>query len=266
MSKKMLHAPVYYALAQARFNPILRMNKYVGEIQDLLREKGYVNFEPIEVNHLHIPNLNEHVITPQSFIPMVNWLFTDSDRRSGFILNNSTITHHTTKYQTNLEFLPELLIGLEVVHSVVNLAQINRLGIRYLDAVLPKKDESIDQYLVPGLQGITFKTAPQFALNEYVFRTECEPLIANGTLIARLHRFNGLLGYPPDITPHGLVQAPQFQLSEPLVHSVIDTDHFVEGVMPIDIGKLQQQLNAMHGDIKSVFNSMITEHAQAVWS
>jgi len=36
----MTKAPVYYALAQAQFNPVTAMAKYVDEIQDILRREG----------------------------------------------------------------------------------------------------------------------------------------------------------------------------------------------------------------------------------
>ena len=42
MSEKMSNAPVYYALAQAQFNPVAAMAKYVYEVQDLLRRDGYM--------------------------------------------------------------------------------------------------------------------------------------------------------------------------------------------------------------------------------
>lgn len=54
MSEKMSNAPVYYALAQAQFNPVAAMAKYVYEVQDLLRRDGYTLFEPQQVTHLQL--------------------------------------------------------------------------------------------------------------------------------------------------------------------------------------------------------------------
>ncbi len=48
----MSNAPVYYALAQAHFNPVAAMSKYVDQIQDRLRREGYPLFEPQQVTHL----------------------------------------------------------------------------------------------------------------------------------------------------------------------------------------------------------------------
>lgn len=54
MSEKMSNAPVYYAVAQAQFNPVAAMAKYVDEVQDILRRKGYTLFEPQEVTQLQL--------------------------------------------------------------------------------------------------------------------------------------------------------------------------------------------------------------------
>ena len=40
MSEKMSNAPVHYALAQAQFNPVAAMAKYVNEVQDRLGAKA----------------------------------------------------------------------------------------------------------------------------------------------------------------------------------------------------------------------------------
>ena len=56
----MSNAPVYYALAQARFNPVAAMSKYVDQIQDRLRREGYPLFESQQVTpdgHPKLPHL-----------------------------------------------------------------------------------------------------------------------------------------------------------------------------------------------------------------
>ena len=55
MSERMSNAPVYYALAQARFNPIAAMSKYIEQIQDRLRQEGYPLFERQQVMRLRVP-------------------------------------------------------------------------------------------------------------------------------------------------------------------------------------------------------------------
>ncbi len=259
----MKNAPVYYALTQARFNTIAAMSKYVSEIQDRFRRRGYILFEAHQVTQLQLSN------APQRDEPQVtsttSWLITKENRSAGFILTTSSLAFHTTHYDTHEEFLPELLQGLQIVHEVVNLDQISRLGIRYLDAVLPLKNEHVKKYLVDGLHGIDFHAKQDYSLNESIFQTDSGPLLTRGKLISRVIQLTSILGYPPDILPHGLVQKESFEVKEACPHAIIDTDHFVEGSMPLDFEKINEQLLSLHAVIKQIFEATTTEHAKSVW-
>ena len=267
MSERMSNAPVYYALAMVKFNPVAAMAKYVDEIQDHLRREGYTLFEPQQITHL------QFTVSPNSQAPnepqvgqTTSWLITKSDRTAGFILNASSIAFHTTHYETHTQFIPELLRGLRTVHEVVGLEHIGRMGLRYLDAILPQSGETVDQYLADGLHGVRFDANRKYALNESVFETETGEDLLNGTLIARVHRTTSPLGYPPDMVPHELVQMARFDKKEALSHTVIDTDHFVEGRIELDFDLINKQLLALHTTIKHMFEATITDHARDVWA
>jgi len=266
VSEKMSNAPVYYALAQAHFNPVAAMVKYVDEVQDRLRRDGYTLFEPQQVTHLQLTAAPGQASSEPQVAHTTSWLITKGDRSSGFILSAASITFHTTHYETSNEFIPELLRGLKAVHEVVSLEHVSRLGLRYLDAVLPRTDETVDQYLADGLHGVRFGSAQRYALHEAVFETESGPLLSKGTLVARVHRMVSSLGYPPDMVPSGLIAMPKFEIKDTRPHAVIDTDHFVEGRMPLDFEKLGEQLSALHATIKLVFDATVADHARAVWA
>ncbi len=259
----MSNAPVYYALAQAHFNPVAAMATYVDQIQDRLRREGYPLFEPQQFMQLIVPGPGQ--AQPQ-IQQAVSWLVTRSDRTAGFILAPSTITYHTTHYQTHKEFIPELLRGLTAVHEAVSLDHVSRLGLRYLDAVLPRTGETTEQYLVGGLHGIDFNAARRHTMTESVFATDTHPLVPTGTLVVRVYRAVAPLGFPPDMLPTGLAIAPQFEIKEPREHAIIDTDHYIEGRMPVEMNKLKDQLLSLHGTIKSVFGATTTDHARSAWA
>lgn len=263
----MSNAPVYYALAQAQFNPIAAMSKYVDQIQDRLRREGYPLFEPQQVTRLLVVAARGQAQQAEPQIDhTVSWLITRGDRAAGFILGPSAITYHTTDYETHKEFIPELLRGLSAVHEAVALDHISRLGLRYLDAIVPRTGETVEQYLVGGLHGIEFDAVRQYTLTESVFGTETQPLVRNGTLVARVHRMTAPLGFPPDMVPNGLTVSSKFEIKEPRAHAVIDTDHYVQGRMPIDMDKLREQLLSLHATIKSVFRATTTDHARVAWA
>lgn len=265
MSKKMSNAPVYYALAQVQFNPVA-MQKYVDDVQDALRREGYTLFETQEVTHLQFTAVAGQAPSEPKVVPMVTWLITKPDRSAGFVLGPSFLTYHTTHYETSDEFIPALLRGLQAVHAVVTLDHVSRMGLRYLDAVLPTTGESVDRYLADGLHGVKFNATPRYTLNESVFDTACGPLISEGTLVTRVHRATSALGFPADIAPNGLRLMARFQSPQEFAHAVIDTDHFVEGMMPLNFEQIGAQLDTLHGAIQQVFVAMTTDHARAVWA
>jgi uncharacterized protein (TIGR04255 family) len=265
VSERMSNAPVYYALVQAHFNPVAAMAKYVEQVQDRLRREGYPLFEPQQVTHLVVPGPGQEQAEPR-IAHTVSWLMTRSDRTAGFILGPSSITFHTTHYQTHKEFIPELLRGLSAVHEAATLDHVGRLGMRYLDAVLPRAGEVVEQYLVDGLHGVRFEATRRYALSESTFETSTGPLLSKGTLVARVHRMSAPLGFPPDMVPNGLAVAPRFDIKQACEHAVIDTDHYVEGRMPLDMDRIGAQLISLHTTIKAVFEATTTKHARDAWA
>lgn len=244
------------------------MGKYVDEIQDRLRQEGYPLFNRHEVTQLTIPGPDQ---SGKSAQPQINqqtsWLLDNNDQTGGFILGPSNITYQTTNYDTHKEFIAELLRGLRAVHDVVKLDHVRRLGLRYLDAVMPQDGEKLEQYLVDGLHGLNFHAERQFAMAESVFSTRVEPIIDEGTLVVRVYtRSNERLGFPPDLNPHRLVMNPKFDMEIPRDHAVIDTDHYSTGRMPMDWEDLEQQLLSLHQQVSDAFNAAATNHARTSWA
>ena len=266
MSDRMVSAPVYYALAQAHFSPVTAMTKYVEEIQDRLRRAGYPLFEAQPITQLVVPGPGQTQPAEPQIAQTASWLITRSDRTAGFILGPTAITYHTTHYATHKEFIPELMRGLAIVHEVVALDHVTRLGLRYLDAILPRAGETVEHYLVNGLHGIAFAATPRFALTEAVFGTETGPLVPKGTLVIRVYKMTARLGFPPDMRPRGLTLNPRFDIPDVRAHAVIDTDHHVEGRMPVDKDQLAKQLVSLHVALKAVFGATTTDHARTAWT
>jgi uncharacterized protein (TIGR04255 family) len=265
VTEKMENAPVYYALAQAQFNPVAAMAKYADDFQDRLRRKGFTLYEPKHGVQLQF-STQPGVAPEPKITPMVSWLITKADRTAGFILGPSSLAFHTTHYETHNEFIQELLFGLEVLHEVVSLEHVSRLGLRYLDAVLPQAGENTEQYLADGLHGISVDATPRQALNEQVFDVKSGPLVMNATLALRVYRLTAALGYPPDMLPSGLTPKERFANTGIRTHAVIDIDHFVEGQMALDLSKIGEQLVTLHAATKLAFKAATSNHARAVWA
>lgn len=262
---RMSNAPVYYALIQAKFNPIAAMEKYVGEIQDVLRHLEFTLFETQETKQLEFAISNEGTPPEPRLMTTTAWIISKADRKSGFILNSSSLTFHTTEYDTHDEFIKELVKGLAEVHKVLGLEHISRIGLRYLSAVIPQKDQSVDMYLDPGVRGVNLKQTRQYSLYESIYKTSCQG-VANTTLVARVHRAIAPLGYPPDMNPSGLVSKDKFSISEVIDHAVIDIDHFSEATKHIDLSKIGSEFLTLHITLREAFDAISTDDAKKIWN
>lgn len=264
----MANAPVFYALAQAQFNPIAAMAKYVSDVQDILRHQGYTEFEPQTVTQFQFSPAPGQAPTSPEVTQITRWLISKSDHTAGFILGQSALSYHTTRYEGRHQFLPQLLLGLEAVHRVVKLAYLTRLGLRYLISVLPKGGETVDQYLIGGVRGVDIGAPLRYSLSESVFDTQAGPLMRKGVLIARVRRAPEQLAYPPDLAPSGLVLMPEFasRQEEAVPRALIDVHHYVEGRMRLNLENVRAQLSSLDAGIKQAFESVNTKYARAVWA
>lgn len=267
MTVKMSNAPVYYALNAAQFVEVPGMaTKYAIEFQDYLRLEGYPLFREEKRNELRFqPAAPNQVAMPQ-IVESAAWFMTSTDRTSGFILTPSALMFHTTSYETREQFIPVLLKALKKLHEIVKLTHVTGLGLRYLNAVLPRKDEELSQYLAPGLAGVTIPDCQLiYNSSESLMTTKVTPLTEHGKLVFRVFRAGGPLGYPGDLNPNELAFQARFVADMPDLHAVIDLDHSAEGVFPLEFDKLDGQLRSLHSGIETTFNSLVSAHAQSVW-
>src|SRR4029077_11375309 len=88
MGQKMSDAPIYFALAQVRFNVVLALDQYLPSIQDGLRNVGYPDFER---NLLGIINVAVGTVSGEgapvnvpTMQPQPRYSFYNESKTSGF--------------------------------------------------------------------------------------------------------------------------------------------------------------------------------------
>lgn len=266
MSQRMENAPLYYAVTQAHFNEISAMHKYVAEVQDQLRLQGYTRFE-VELGDGGAPVCNGADLPPGSQGGVSRWFFTREDRRAGFVLDPSFLCFQTTDYATRRDFLPPLVQGLEAVHSAAGLAHVARLGMRYLNAVLPKDGEGVEDYLDAGLRGVPALSAEPVANSILQFEARKGPsgLLPQSLLAARVYQAEAPLGYPAGVTDVPLEQPHEGFAGTERRHAVIDLDHYAWGRFALDFGRMEDQLQELHTPIRGALDAVVTDHARKVW-
>lgn len=258
MGKKWKNAPVMYAVAQVRFNQILTIDSYVPIIQDKLRSIGFPDFRREVINTLlPLGQVNPNAPTIQS---INRYAFGNLDRTSGFLLESNALSFQATDYDIFEKFSDCLMNVLEIVNDSISIGFIERVGIRYLDAVIPQAGEALTDYLIPEVWGLTFKTAHKLS-HSYTETVSTHP---EGGLISRVIIQDSAVSLPPELAQTAYPLNSRFSSFEGL-HAVIDTDGYFNKRSSFDLNLITHKLDEMHNDIVAAFKCAASEHALKMW-
>lgn len=260
MGTKLNLAPVFYTLSQVRFNPIAQMSEYVPRIQDHLRRRGFPDFRPEVQVELAIrrPDEPQPDIQPQQ---RMRWSFTNTQRTEGYLLLSDVLIFHTTEYDSFKDFSDKIISGLALVHELVELAYVERIGLRYLNAIVPLAGDTLEHYLNPSLMGlsVTFGDGLRHSFTETVTQ------IDNGTLVARSVISDGGLALPPDLFPLQLELQSRFA-SITNRNAVLDIDYFITKRSNLILKQVETQLLASHNIVETAFKVSVTGDALKRWT
>lgn len=266
MGKKMRNAPVYFTLAQVRHNPVLRLGDYVPDIQERMRKAGYPDHQPGKTLIVNLtPGNTDGEPDVQRPIPQTveRHMFLGIDGTRGFIVEQGAFSFQTTEYDTFPIFAEQFFIGLGIVHDCITLAYSERIGIRYLDAVVPAGGEAgLSEYLAPGVLGLAGRLPEGVSIGLSLSETHIP--LPDANLLSRTIVRNGPLGFPMDLEPQGLKVPQRFQQISGM-HAIIDTDASQIGRQPFDISKLRERLDMLHTKIRMAFDASVTEYAIKAW-
>lgn len=258
MGTPLKNPPVYLTLAQVRFNPILKLVDFLPNIQESFRHAGYPDFEHQQVISIQV-SMQDGQQTPKP-VPQDRFQFGNVDKTHLFILDGQSLTLQSTNYGQFETFSACFLKGLGIVHQAVTLAFTERIGLRYLDRVMPKEGETIEQYLVGQVHGMTSRIGGRPV---YSF-TEALNEIENIKLMSRVAIQDGPLAFPPDLQPRNMAVAEKF-MSYIGKGAILDNDGFVEGREAFSTKAVLAHLDAIHKVIGIAFRATATPYAFTSW-
>lgn len=261
MSSKMANPPVFYTIAQVKFNPVLDMQDFIGSIQKQWRS-AYPDFSQDTVNeiqvHLSAPGRAPEVKT----ISSPRWSFKNIDKTSCYSVGTNFLTFQTTAYQDSAHFIAALVKGLSDVHAIVKLAYIESLGMRMLDAIVGKNVEDLASYLKPNILGLAGQLDGECkqAISQLVMDT------GDGQLLtAKLILLKGRVGLPQELVPLPLKLSDRV-LAIDGFHVILDNDCSQTKRVPIDVSDVTKRFRVVKAQLSKAFLETVSEHALRVWS
>lgn len=261
----MSNAPVYYTVVQVQFNPMLNLESFLPTIQPKMRDAHFPDYRPEVIQRLVLPfagteggQVPAPTLTAQS-----RYTFGDVAGRTSFVLESNSLAFQTTEYDTFETFLSTFLKGLDILHEALHLDFIDRLGLRYLDAVHPlKSGETLRDYLVPEVIGLSshVKGQLQHSMSETV---STRGLVQQ---VARVLIRDGHVGLPVELAQNAPAIAPRFTQQEAVLHAIVDTDASITRREIFDRANLEKDLRVLHDEIEASFTATVTAQARAAWA
>lgn len=254
--------PLVLVLAQVRFSRVARMADYADQVQEILRREGFPIDRSGVTRQVEIaPDRARDATIPR-------WEFRSRDERTSVILLQDSLVVQTTAYTRFEKFLNHLALAIRSVFSVTELDQhgvVERLGLRYVDRVIPAQDRSHESYLRPGLHGIAgsrFVEGSRRLHLQFMGRTDVGGL--PGTLLVRIAQDDQGLPLPPDLL--GTAPEPQPTPDPGKLVTLIDMDHFVGGRFDPDVEWILEKSHRLHDDLVETFHEdVITPEAVEEW-
>lgn len=258
MGTKLTHAPVYFVLAQVRFNPVAALDNFAPEIQDQLRLNGYPDQQKKTISTFNLNMASSlQAMTPERQELYTAW---NMEQTAGFVLDSKSLSFQTTDYSVYEEFLNAFAVGLRVVHEVIGLAFRESIGIRYLDAVYPFDNDALTQYIQNSVLGMYGK------LDGSMRQSFSETTHENdgGLLVSRAITEDGPVRFPPDLQTFELKLAERFGVQKGL-HTILDTDASKNERIQFDVEDIIQQLAALKEEVSASFKKTVTPYALEKW-
>jgi len=256
--------PLVMVLCQIQFSPIRQLDRYIGAIQERFRRMGL----PIErVGKVRQITFGQAGAQPD-FSEETRWEYLTRDQHQSVLLTERSLVLQTADYERFEVFAERLQTLLDVVFCETEHDQhgvVERIGLRYVDAVLPRPGEDFRHYVREGLHGVAddvFLPGTHRAFWQSAGATS----IGNhqGVLMLRVSQNDQGALLPADL----IEGAPQLGRPEPTgtLITLIDMDHFIEDTLDANADALVPLAYAMHDDIINAFHHHVaTPEAIAIW-
>jgi len=250
--------PVFYVLIQVKFNTI-QMARYVEDFLEALRRSGYPDYSEDTQTEMRVVMGPDG---PRQFeqYPRKRWQFLNRERTEGFTLLEDALIYHTNRYENFSRCRAETLKALEILHKQVTLDYVDRVGMRYLDAIVPLGGLSLADLVKPALLGpggdLPGKLEQGFS--------ETRKAVDGGGLVLRTLVNEHALVIPPDLQNQTLSLSPDLRELRG-TNMLVDTDYFVERRFAFDLQAVAAQLDSSRAVLVGTFKGIITEKAQQLW-
>jgi uncharacterized protein (TIGR04255 family) len=260
MSRKMKNPPVFYTVAQVKFNPVLDMQDFMSRLQKKWRP-AFPDFSQDAVSEIQVHLAGPGQAPEVKTLTNPRWNFKNIEKTSGYALGTNFLTFQTTSYEDSDHFIANLVSALATLDSIVKLAYIESLSIRMLDAIVPNDGEDLSKYLKTNLLSLAGKLNGEClqAISQLVMDTGDSTQLTSKLVLLR-----GRIGLPQELAPLPLMlNARALAINGP--HVILDNDCTQNKRMPIDLDDVTKRFRSVKAQISKAFFETVSDEAKAIW-
>lgn len=249
--------PLSLVLCQIRFSTIRDMAGRISTVQERLRKDGYRLDLSTKLQSISVgaPVTSAQVLD--------RWEFLNVAKTRSVVITEQFAAYQTSDYGSFEDFVPEVIRLVDALAAAGVDILITRVGLRYVNAILPTTGRVWQDYVVPGLHGPEVPVVSEPLTAHHLFGAT-----AHGRIVARLHQNSEGMLLPVELATTNLSLRQQAPAAGVTV-TMIDIDHFKEwssGFQEYDRDQLRTLIGGLKEDVYAVFRSFVTEIAISTWT
>lgn len=223
-----------------------------------MRKVGFPRFMEGQVTTFQFGSPADTVISPR-------WEFLNRGRTAGVALLKDSIGFHVSRYAGFDEFCTSLRGALRIIQNNLGIELVERVGLRYVDAVLPSPEDGFASLVNPVLLGLDDKAVgarESTCFVNYISQTEV------GTLCVRALRRSDGAFLPPDLQQQQTLAFTVPTIGPRQSVLTLDLDHFQDlEKEPQEFSEddIFKRLWQLHDNLTLAFLSAVTPSALEAW-
>jgi len=253
------NAPLAYVLMQAVFQPILSIEGKMPEIQSALKADYPRMNTTNPVINIQINDGSEVPITSPNI-----WEFTNANKTEGIRISQNMIVFHATEYKNYSSFESAAKNAMLIITNIIGELLISRLGMRYIDYILPEQPISLEQMIESSI-----KHAPALELGERnaVGFSLLQYNMENGTLNIKYSYGMGEPPFPQELQPLTLKESQIMEKAKGFRSdtALLDFDRHMEFDEEMEVINIMKNYSSMHNDLAKAFKGITTDAAKTYW-
>lgn len=251
------NSPLIVVLAQVRMTPVLDLESYIPKLQNSLRSRGYPRLLTRKTKTTRQDSMGQTDLEEST-----DWVFSDKQAQFCFVVGERSLALVTSAYDSFDDFASRLEEGLGLVHEVIEVTGVERLGLRYVDLIEPSVEKPLSYFVESSVLGVSLE---EFGRRLSGFtRATFQTAEDRRLFVQTVERPAGLI-IPPDLISLQLkLRKPEFMET---AFGILDFDHFSEYAQAVDYStdEILKEFWGLHDVVDKAFRKVTTEEAKRDW-